>query len=119
MSIKLYDNEIAERVIPAQKDRPKLRYVLDQAIAVGDKLEIVAKINGVEVGVPLEYTPEDSPDAGKNIVACISLDVTDQKSANIKPVAEQVAGNFYTMTKAERIAAVEEAVVLKAPIIVK
>jgi hypothetical protein len=104
MSIKIYDDTIEERVVPAVIQRPSFRVIIDRPLIKDDTIKIVTTVNDVVVGDTLEYKVDIAPEDGKSVVATVSLGLCDQKSANIPTVAEQAEREWVTKSPAEKIA---------------
>jgi hypothetical protein len=115
MAIQIYDDVIQERVIPAIIQRPSFRVIIDQPLNVGDVIEVITKINGVQVSETIKYVPEDLPEDGKVIVATVSMALCDQKSANIPTANKQAENQTVTMNKTERLTKLEEINIIKKP----
>ena len=110
MAIEIYDDTIAERVIPEQVQRPNFRIVVPTPFSnVGDCIEVIVKINGVEVpDTVMKYTVENGPEEGHDLIATVSMGITSQPSAPLPPISKQIENQRVAMSPEVRIAKAAE-----------
>lgn len=112
--IRLYDDTIEERVIPAQNIRPSFRIIVDTPLTkVGDIIEITTKVNGEQVSDTIQYVVDIEPNAGNHLVGVVSLGMVEQPIADLPTTEVQIEKEIVTKSPSEKVAILNEFNVIK------
>jgi len=112
--IKIYDDTIEERVIPAQNIRPNFRIIIDTPLAkVGDTIEITTTVNGKAVSDSIQYVVDIEPEEGKQIVGVVSLGMVEQPITVLPTVETQTEREIVTKSPSEKVVFLNEVNVIQ------